>query len=472
MRNETFLLRNARAETIGPYKTDTVAYLKPKPKKGGKRKTKRRRHKSKRKTRKNKNTRGGLSADDLEAEIRSEIFKYPGESRTPERVEELLGFAEDDFNIDELANGYTLLSLAASYGRLGIVNVLLQNGADPNGANGANWPLRKASENGHLDVVKRLLEVGANPNQTINDTPDFGSHSLAVAAKAGHADVVEVLLEKNAHVRHLDVFGRSSIWHAIDKQNYDIAKRLIRAAFLQAPVNGDVYTEENATQDRVLGEENPDVEEYFYKINAIYNQDNDSDKTLHPILKDDTASYLGGKRKTRTPRKTRKNKKGGTVTNDTRLLAFTKIGNKNKVIQLIEKGADVNAPTAYGNGTALFEAIQYNHKDIVKILIENGADVNKVRNDGVTPLILAIQYNNTEIIKILLNAGANTDKPDSLPAYGNDYGREVLNMAEVYANKKNMRMIKEHIVDKNLQNIKKRQDDRILLVSVMDKGVI
>ena len=33
-------------------------------------------------------------------------------------------------------------------------------------------------------------------------------------------------------------------------------------------------------------------------------------------------------------------------------------------------------------------------------------------------------------------------------------------------------MIKEHIVDKNLQNIKKRQDDRILLGSVMDKGGI
>jgi ankyrin repeat protein len=271
---------------------------------GGKRKTRKAR-----KMHKNKIQRGGLSADDLEAEIRSEIFKYPGESRTPERVEELLGFAEDDFNIDELANGYTLLSLAAAHGRLDIVNVLLQHGADPNGANGANWPLRKASENGHLDVVKRLLEVGANPNQTINDTPDFGSHSLAVAAKAGHADVVEVLLEKNAHVRHLDVFGRSSIWYAINNQNYDIAKRLIRAAFLQAPVNGDVYTEENATQDRVLGEENPDVEEYFYKINAIYNQDNDSDITLHPILKDETASYVGGKRKTRTPRKTRKNRK-------------------------------------------------------------------------------------------------------------------------------------------------------------------
>ena len=174
-------------------------------------------------------------------------------------------------------------------------------------------------------------------------------------------------------------------------------------------------------------------------------------ETIGPY-KTDTVAYLkpkpkkGGKRKTKrrrhkSKRKTRKNKKGGIVTNDTRLIAFTRIGNEKKVRQLLEKGADVNAPTAYGNGTALFEAIQYNHKDIVKILIENGADVNKVRNDGVTPLILAIQYNNTEIIKILLNAGANTDKPDSLPAYGNDYGREVLNMAEAYANKKNMRMI-------------------------------
>ena len=222
------------------------------------------------KTHKNKIQRGGLPAEEVEDRIIDEITFH----NRPQRVRELLQSAEDNFDINHFFNGYTLLSLAAENGRVDIVKILLENEADPN----------------------RVSDM------------DYGSSSLVKAAKRGHMDVVEVLLKRNADVRHLDIYHRSSIWYAINNQNFDIARRLIRAAFLQAAVNGNEYTEENATQDRVLGQGNPDLEQYFYKINEIYNQDNDPDHPMPPILKDEAASYVGGKTRKKRNRKRRKHK--------------------------------------------------------------------------------------------------------------------------------------------------------------------
>ena len=137
----------------------------------------------------------------------------------------------------------------------------------------------------------------------------FFSRFSSQAAIEGHADVVEVLLESGANVRHLDIHHRSSIWYAINSQNYDIARRLIRAAFEQAAVNGNVYTVENAIQDRVLSI--PSIKRYFYENYAIYNSDNVPNQplpTLPPILKDEASSYLGGKSRKKRKRKRRKHK--------------------------------------------------------------------------------------------------------------------------------------------------------------------
>ena len=215
--------------------------------------------------------RGGLPAEEVNRRIRRAIHYG-----TAQRVRELIQSAEGNFDInDEWNGGFTLLTIAADKGRADIVKVLLQNGADPN----------------------RVAEM------------DFGRSSLKRAAIRGHMDVVEVLLESGANVRQLDLNQRSSIWYAIDNQNYDIARRLIREAFEKAAVNGNVYTVENAIQDRVLSI--PPLKTYFYENYAIYNSDNVPNRplpTLPPILKDEVASYIGGKSRKKRNRKRRKHK--------------------------------------------------------------------------------------------------------------------------------------------------------------------
>ena len=358
----------------------------------------------KRKTRKNKIQRGGLPAQEVRHEIRTAISL-----NRPQRVREILQSTEDDFDINYLFNGNTLLSIAANKGRADIVKVLLQNGADPN----------------------RVGNI------------DSATHSLVKAAIEGHADVVEVLLESRANVRHLDIHQHSSIWYAIDSQNYNIARRLIRAAFLQAAVNGDVYSEENATQDRVLGQGNPDLEQYFYKIFIIYNQDNDPDHPVPPILKDEAASYVGGK-----PRKNKIQKAGGKWYPDEKFAKSIKDGDLESIQDDIKSGVDINERLPGLNFKPIHVAVKTGNLDIVKLLLDNGASINMEDTFGYTPLhhaanrkkkhdSMEINAKLIDIANLLIDRGANMnidsdtdDTPLDLAARNGD-----LEMVELLINK-------------------------------------
>lgn len=61
------------------------------------------------------------------------------------------------------------LFLAASEGYSDIVNLLIQNGANPNANNGVNTALMIACRRGHIDVVKTLIDGGANVSEKNQD---------------------------------------------------------------------------------------------------------------------------------------------------------------------------------------------------------------------------------------------------------------------------------------------------------------
>jgi len=86
-------------------------------------------------------------------------------------------------------------------------------------------------------------------------------------------------------------------------------------------------------------------------------------------------------------------------------------GNLIKVIELIKKGADVNAVCDDGFGsTPLIQACFKKHKDIVKYLISKGANVNAKLSTGQTALMLAIP--SVEIVKLLIENGADVNAKD------------------------------------------------------------
>ena len=113
-------------------------------------------------------------------------------------------------NADVNARTGDPLAIASRRGYLGVVKLLLQEGADPNLARAPSWlPLLGAARGGYREIVGALLERGANPNiadQITGETP------LIEAARSGHIAIVSQLLKYGADPERRDIEGRTALY--------------------------------------------------------------------------------------------------------------------------------------------------------------------------------------------------------------------------------------------------------------------
>jgi ankyrin repeat protein len=88
---------------------------------------------------------------------------------------------------------------AASEGEEEAVATLLARGANPNRRTSNGTPLSWAAQGGHLGVVNLLLEAGADPDLAESGSPDGDFNPLFRATYAGNLEVVRRLLEAGAN---------------------------------------------------------------------------------------------------------------------------------------------------------------------------------------------------------------------------------------------------------------------------------
>ncbi len=82
--------------------------------------------------------------------------------------------------------------------------------------------------------------------------------------------------------------------------------------------------------------------------------------------------------------------------------------NFEKIIELIQQGADVNVCDDEHSNTPLYWAAWYGEVEFAKQLVELGANVDVGNYDNTTPLIASIQKD-MKVAPILIQAGANLD---------------------------------------------------------------
>jgi ankyrin repeat protein len=87
-------------------------------------------------------------------------------------------------------------------------------------------------------------------------------------------------------------------------------------------------------------------------------------------------------------------------------LAISK-GKMEIVLELLNKGADVNAVNGNSQDSALLCALKSNNPDIAKYLIQKGADTNHINHSNQTPLYLSIQNKLDEVARLLIMYGAD-----------------------------------------------------------------
>ena len=89
------------------------------------------------------------------------------------------------------------------------------------------------------------------------------------------------------------------------------------------------------------------------------------------------------------------------------LISAAEQGVTEKVLQLLDAGADINARDEQGR-TAIMAATHSNHPGVVKALIEAGADVNIQDHRRDNPFLYAGAEGLLEILKLLIDADADT----------------------------------------------------------------
>jgi ankyrin repeat protein len=123
------------------------------------------------------------------------------------------------------ADGFTLLHLAAFFGRGEVVDLLLARGADVHAISDNPMrvtPLHSAAAAGQAAVVEALLRAGADPNAR----QEGGWTALHQAALSGNAEMARALLDCGADREARGDDGRTPAALAAAKGRIEVARLL------------------------------------------------------------------------------------------------------------------------------------------------------------------------------------------------------------------------------------------------------
>lgn len=253
------------------------------------------------------------------------------------------------------------LQKAAARGKLSLVQLLLQHGADANTRrDGEVSALVKAADAGHVAVVLELLAQEADPNWRNRN----GQTALFSSSMRGHNQVVKALLEGGANVKARDKEGRTALSFLASekpgKWNLETLKLLLE--------NGaDVEVRDQVERTPLL-----------WAATA-------GNVQLANILLEYGANIAAANNRGRTA-----------------LHLASESNHQDLVELLLRRGADVSA-TSDGGWTALHNAAQRGNTPIVSLLLDANANVNAELSNGMTALHWAAFSGHEEVVKLMLD---------------------------------------------------------------------
>ena len=249
---------------------------------------------------------------------------------------------------------------------------------------GGMTPLLYAARDGRLDVVRMLLDAGANINERdANDIPP-----LITAITNNHPDVARFLIDRGADIKAVDWYGRTPLWAAVETRNMDVDNATFVNSIDRAP-----YVEliqvllERGADVNARTKEVPPIRRDFLRITGSLSWVDFTGQT--PFL---TAALAGDLTVMKLLLKHGADPHIPTFSGTTALMAAAGV---NWVFdQTFDEGQ-----------AALF--------DTVKFCVELGMDVNAVNSMGLTALHGAANRGSDDIIRYLVQQGARLDVKDA-----------------------------------------------------------
>lgn len=310
-----------------------------------------------------------------------------------------------ELNVPDHDNNRFPIHQAAQSGHTSVVELLLQNGADPDPVDNSDvTPLWCAAQGGHHDIVKMLLDHRSPSGKMVEvetESAEGERRPIHQAAQGGHLKTVQLLLAKGAKYDPVDSSGVTPLWSASQNGNVDVVRELLKAG---AKVNVTPYEFSRLPIHQAAQGGHLEVVRALLEFGANPTPEADTfdDSEASPLLLACSSDNLelvnlfldcGAKISTKM-----KNGKGP--------LHFAAHHGRVKIGQLlINKGCDIDGRETDG-WSPLMLAAQDGHLPFVNLLIENHANVDSSEKDGATALWVAAQQGHASIVKRLLQAGA------------------------------------------------------------------
>jgi len=138
-------------------------------------------------------------------------------------VKKIIESGNIDINQGAIHHGPTPLMMASSKGKIDVVQLLLEKGANPNICDGVgDSALLYAISKGDDSIVKLLLDNGAD----VNVISQFGYTPLILASTLSHFNIVKLLLEYGANVNLIDADEKTALDDALSSKSPEIINLL------------------------------------------------------------------------------------------------------------------------------------------------------------------------------------------------------------------------------------------------------
>jgi ankyrin repeat protein len=249
---------------------------------------------------------------------------------------------------------------------------------------GGMTPLLYAARDGRMDIVRMLLDAGADINQRDgNEIP-----SLIIAITNNHPDVARFLIDRGADIKAVDWYGRTPLWAAVETRNMDVDNATFINSIDREPFLDliQVLLERGADPNARM-KEVPPIRREFLRITGSLAWVDFTGQT--PFL---TASLAGDLTVMKLLLKHGADPNIPTFAGTTALMAAAGVN------WVVDQTFDEGQP-------ALLEA--------VKLCVELGMDVNAVNSMGLTAMHGAANRGSDDIIRYLVQQGARIDVKDA-----------------------------------------------------------